>query len=335
MGITIRDIAKATGYGYGTVARALSGEPCSIKEETKNIILEVAEKHGYIKDMTAQALGKGKTTDIGLIIPAVFGSTFYNDYYIKLISGVMEEVKKSGYKLRVFLLEKEEDLSEIIAEIRSLKIAGIIYSSIFYVGFNVAKKNLQEIDVTTVVLNEQMKGSNIWSVVLDDFRGGYDGTKYLLDLGHKDIATIRGRWKDIEKRFEGYKKAMLDYGVPTKDEFVQKGDSTEKAGYEGMKKILAEQKRPTAVFALDDEMAIGAIRAINEKGLKCPDDISVLGFDGMDIGLFAIPRLTTVVRPVGIMAKMAVDILMGTNAGIKKCEKIKSGIIERESCRSF
>jgi DNA-binding LacI/PurR family transcriptional regulator len=335
MGITIKEIAKISGFGYGTVARALDDNPYLVKEETRKKILKIAEKYNYIRDINAQALRKQKTNDIGLIVPAIFGSAFYNDFYIKLISGVIEHAKHFSYGTRVLLLEDEKGFQKIMKDIKSMKLAGVIYSSIYYGDFKTEQRGLKDLGVPVVVLNEYINGKKLYSVFLDDFKGGYDGTQYLMGLGHKQIAVIRGTGRDIEERYEGYKKAMLDNKLKVYQKYVLKADGTESTGYEKTLELLGRGKIPTAIFALDDEMAIGAMRAIKEKGLSCPEDISVLGFDGMDIGKFAIPRLTTILRPVTEIGKCAVKILLEKDKKYKKpkIKKIKAILEERESCR--
>lgn len=338
MGITISEIAKKTGFGYGTVARALSDNPLHVKEETRKKILQVAEKHGYVRDLNAQALVKGRTRDIGLLIPAVFGSSFYNDLHIKLISGIIGIMSSSPYELRLLLLKNASKFPEVARDIRSLKLAGLIYSSIFYPGFHVSAQDIKNLDIPVAVLNEHVRERNIYSVILDDFAGGYDGTSYLIKMGHRQIGIIRGTYKDIEDRFAGYKKAMLDNGIALNKDHVTQGDATEEAGYRGTLELLEKSSRPTAIFCLDDEMAIGAMRAIKDKGMRCPEDVSVLGFDGMDIGNYAIPRLTTMVRPIVDMGKIAVEILLDGDNGKKrkkKCLKVRAELLERETCKKI
>ncbi|MFH1878365.1 MAG: LacI family DNA-binding transcriptional regulator [Candidatus Omnitrophota bacterium] len=331
MGITIKKIAEISGFGYGTVARALSDSPALVKKETREKITRVAEKYGYIRDINAQALVKGKTTDIGLILPVFFGSAFYNDYYIKLIAGVIKTTREYSHELRLLFLENVSGVPGIIKSVKSLKLSGIIYAAVFYEGFSRYYEHFRELGIPAVILNECVRGENIHSVLLDDFKGGYDGTQYLIKTGHRKIAVLRGRYKDIEDRYEGYKKAMSDYKIKTDKNLIFKGDGTESAGYRGTKEFLRNPISPTAIFALDDEMAIGALRALKEEGKRCPEDISILGYDGMDIGSFAIPRLTTMARPVAEMGKKAVQILMAKEqAG--KCVKVEAVLFQKESC---
>ncbi len=334
MKATIKKIAEKSGYSIATVSRALNEKPYLVKKETMKKILAVAKKYGYTKDLSAQALVKGKTKDIGLVIPAIFGSAFYNDFYIKLIAAVTEEASDRRYKLRVLFLSREADFSDVVKEAKSLNLAGLICTPIYYGDYRMVKKSIKGLSLPVVMLNEKMADKNICSVVLDDYKGGYDGAKYLIGMGHKKIAVIRGLWHDIEKRYEGYRKALEDSGIPIKEKYIPNGDvATAETGYKKTLSLLGKKDIPTAIFALDDEMAIGALRAVKEKGLRCPEDISILGFDGMDISKFAIPRITTMVRPVGEMGRKAVDILLRLGEGGRPDHVIvEASLEEGESC---
>jgi len=333
--ISIKEIAKKSGFGVGTVSRALSDEPYLVKKETREKILAVAREYGYIKNYTARTLVTGRSRDIGLVIPAIFGSLFYNDYYIKIISGIMAEASSCGYKVRLLLLEVEGGFSDIMADIRSMQLEGVIMSYIYYGDFYIAKKDIREVEVPVVVLSEEVRGKNIRSVVLDDFKGGYDGASYLIGLGHKKIGIIRGIYKDIEDRYKGYLEAMADKGIEIDNDFVMQGEAAiESEGYRLTMDMIEKGKMPTALFCLDDELAVGAMRAMEEKGLNCPGDISVLGYDNMDISRFTSPRLTTMARPVIEMGKKSVEMLLSEELRKeRRCFKVKAEITERGSCR--
>nr|HPN72773.1 LacI family DNA-binding transcriptional regulator [Candidatus Omnitrophota bacterium] len=235
--ITIKEIARRSGYGVGTVSRALSDTPHLVKEETLKKILETAGKYGYVKNSNAQALVSGRTTDIGFVIPAIFGSPFYNDFSIKLISSILSAVSDYGYKLRVLFLKEKAGFHEITREIRSLNLKGLIicpYSQTFYI----AESDIKKLGIPVVVLSKHVKGDNIHSVILDDYKGGYDGTDFLLGLGHRRIAILRGFRKDIEQRYMGYLDAHRDKGVPVDKNLVLKGDGMERSGYEKTLKLL-------------------------------------------------------------------------------------------------
>jgi len=259
--VTIKEIAKKSGFGIGTVSRALSDAPFLIKEETRKKIMAVAEEYGYIKDASAQALVKGKTNDVGFVIPAMFGSPFYNDFSIRLISSMLDALSAHDCKLRVLFLKEKAALVDMMREIGSLKLRGIIICPYFQ-NFYINEKDIKKLRMHVVVLSKYLKGSNISSVVLDDYKGGYDGTKYLIDLGHKDIAIVRCFNDDMEARYKGYLQAMSDNGLEVKSNMIFRGDGQIVTGHNIMSKALAKDQKPTAMFCLNDEMAVGAIDAI-------------------------------------------------------------------------
>lgn len=330
MSITLKSIAEKTGFGYGTVARALSAHPTLVKEETRKKILEVAEKYGYIKNVSAQTLVTGKTKDLGLVIPAIFGSPYYNDFYIKVISGIMNALTSHEYNLRILFLRDKTEIKTVQQEIKALNLRGLILSP-YCQDFFIKKEDIKKLKIPVVVLGKHIKGNNITSIVLDDLKGGYEGTKYLIESGHRRIAVIRGFRQDIERRYAGYIKALEESGIKTSKKLILKGDGMAETGYSETISLIESKTKVTAIFCLDDEMAYGAIQAIKDSGLKCPEDISVLGFDGINTSAFTEPKLTTMERPVSLMGERAINILLGREKN--KDLKVKAELIERESCK--
>jgi LacI family transcriptional regulator len=332
MKTTIKDISAKTGFGVGTISRALNSCPYSVKEETRKEILRVAKKYNYIKDITAQVLVTGKSFDIGLMIPAVFDSVFYNDFFIKLIATLTSCSAQKGYSVRPIIMKKGMELNQFITEARSLKLCGIIISS--YCGnYFIDERAIKTFDSPVVILNAYMRDKNIYTINLDNFKGGHDGTSFLISKGYKNICVITAEKNDFCQRLKGYKKAMAGNGLKIKEEFILHGDGSELSGYTVSMKVLNKTRRPDAIFALNDQMAIGAIRAIKESGLKCPSDVSVMGFDGLDIGGYIDPGLTTMLCPVDTIGREAVNILLDSSARttVRHC-KIKATILERQSC---
>ncbi|MBN1793916.1 MAG: LacI family DNA-binding transcriptional regulator [Candidatus Omnitrophica bacterium] len=339
MGITIKQIAKKSGFGVGTVSRALSDDDVSVKAETRQKILAIAQKYGYVKNASAQALASKKSRDIGLVIPAYFKSPFYSDFYIKTIAGGIEQLsgfeKVKGYKLRILFLRDKNSFSELLQESQALKLGGLILTP-YCRDFFIQESDIKKLEIPVVVLSQEIDGPNIRSVVLDDFKGGYDGTKFLIALGHRRIGVIRGFYEDIEERFGGYKQALNDYGISLREEYIMKGNALQDSGYDRTIKLLRLKDKPTAIFALDDEMAYGALEAIRTLGLRCPDDISVMGFDGIEISRFTTPALTTVVRPVEKMGKVAVRLLVDSDMWKKeKVIKVEGEVVARKSCMAI
>jgi len=332
MKVTIKTIAEKSGYGLGTVSRALSQNPANVSEKALQKILEVAKKYNYIKNITAQALVTGKTTDIGVAIPAEFESHYFNDYFIKLLAGITHLATDYGFNVRLILLKPEIDPDLILREMRYRKLSGLIFSS-YCGGFFMEKKVYDKLNMPVVFLNQGYEDVGGKCVTLDDEQGGYDGTKYLINLGHKKIAVINGSHKDMNDRYEGYKRALKDSNIKECKEYVMFGNGKEESGYMETMRVLACKSRPTAIFALNDEMAIGAMKAVSKCGLNCPKDVSTLGFDGLEICNFTEPRLTTMTRPVAEMGRIAVEMLVNKTAAVHGNRiSVKAIVTERESC---
>lgn len=339
--ITLKQIAQKTGLNISTVSRALSDKSHLINKDTRQKIVSVAKKYGYVKNLNAEALAKGYSKDIGLLFPAIFESLFYNDFYLKVIEGISKVAPSYGYNLRILFLNDQEAFSKIVEKSNSWHLKGVVLSpflSAFAEYHVMSDTNIKKINCPIVVLGKAINKSNIRSVVLDDFKGGYDGTQFLINLGHKKIAVIRGVLEDIEDRFRGYKKALADNGLKVNDSFILQGDKNAgvDTGYKNTKGLLNGTERPTAIFALDDEMAYGAIKAIKEEGLSCPGDISVLGFDGMRMDELFDPPLTTMERPVDLMAKKAIELLIDDEQW-KSSDifRLEARVLLRDSCRSI
>jgi LacI family transcriptional regulator len=332
--VTLKEIAKISGFGYGTVARALAQVPYTVKQGTKEKIQKIAHELGYRKDLIAKTLVSGVSQDIGLIIPAFFDSPYYRDLYMKMISSVMGSLKGSESRLRIIFLRDRSEICDVLNEIRDHRLKGVILSPYCY-DFVLSEKEIRAISVSVVVIGKRITGENITSIFLDDRAGGYDGTNYLLGLGHRKIAVIRGFREDIEKRYAGYLDAMREKGVKVDTGLVLKGDGLSPSAYKLVRSMLKKKKNPTAIYAFDDEMAYGAIKAVKDNGLSIPGDISVLGFDGLEIGIFMDPPLTTMERPVHEMARVGVEIINGENEHKGKEVVMKVSVRERGSCKEI
>ncbi|MNO81376.1 putative HTH-type transcriptional repressor ExuR [compost metagenome] len=155
-------------------------------------------------------------------------------------------------------------------------------------------------DIPIVVLNRQIDDRSIINIISNDREGAYNAGKYLIDSGHQDIAIIEGveGFKSTQERRDGYIKSLLDHNLPVRNDYMISGNYDMHSGYEAMGRLLDLEKPPTAVFCSNDDMAIGAMKAVFERGLQVPDDVSIVGFDDSGFSLFANPSLTTVKRPI-------------------------------------
>ncbi|HHW01762.1 MAG TPA: LacI family transcriptional regulator [Thermoanaerobacterales bacterium] len=301
--VTIKEVAERAGVSTSTVSRALSGK-IPVNDETKQKVLQAVKELNYQPNVLAQGLKDGKSRTLGLIIPNV-----RNLVFPAAIRGIEDTAKKHGYT--VVLCNTDEDVETekfYIDNLRRRLIDGFIFSTA-----RPGHEHLLELKregFPVVFLIRQM-GEDVDAITVDNYNGAYDATKYMLSRGLKNIAFINGHM-DIflyQQRFEGYKKALKEAGIPFKEELVVHGIYGWEDGYKAMTDLLKKGYEIDGVFATSDPKAIGVIRAIKDFGLKVPDDISVIGFDNSDMAPLLDPPLTTVSQPFYEM-------------GVKACERL-------------
>jgi DNA-binding LacI/PurR family transcriptional regulator len=301
MTTTIKDIAKALGISHSTVSRALTGSR-NVSEKTKEEILKAAKELKYIPNMNARSLKLDKAYNIG-----VFFSTISNGtspfVFQTVINNVYKKIDKK-YNVIVKGIDTYEQNT-----INSKNYDGILVVSQKAADDNFIEEILEK-EIPLVVLNRKVDVEVI-NVFTDDCIGSFKGVEELIKNGHKDIAIIEGvqNFDSTKMRRKGYLEAFEKYNIKLNENLVVNGDFTVKGGYYQAKNIIEKKDPFSAIFAFNDEMATGAIKALSEKGLKVPDDISILGFDGNEFSEFISPTITTIKRPIGEIAEVAIDLL--------------------------
>jgi len=315
--ITITEIALKADTSIATVSRAINPQTAHlVKRSTRKRILSIVKQAGFLPNPVAQRLATGRSTHIVVFLGSRYDSIFYHDYYIKLISGVMEVLERSPYDLIVRMLKLKEVHCSVADQMRGMDIAGAIVCD--FVGVLEASLNgIEEFDTPLVVLNRVEKNPRASYVICDNLKSAYEATNYLLDLGHRRIAIIKGvsSEQDTIDRLDGYKKALEQRSVSLRDEFIFSGSYATETGVRAVRKFMRLKERPTALFCTNDEIAIGAIEEMVRMGISCPQEISVVGFDGIDAGRYFAPRLTTMRQPIYEMAKRAAQIIINALQG--------------------
>ncbi|OOM71845.1 putative HTH-type transcriptional repressor ExuR [Clostridium puniceum] len=301
MATTIKDIAKALGISHSTVSRALTGSR-NVSEKTKEEILKSAKELNYIPNMSARSLKLDKAYNIG-----VFFSTISNGTSPFVFQTVINNVYKNIDKKYNVIVKGIDTYEKNTINPKN-------YDGIVVVSQKVADDNfIEEIlekDIPLVVINRKVD-FDVINVFTDESVGTFKGVEELIKNGHKDIAIIEGieNFDSTKMRRKGYLEAFKEYNIKLNKNLVVNGDFTVKSGYQQAKRIIEKQEHFSAIFAFNDEMATGAIKALIEKGLNVPNDISILGFDGNEFGEFLSPTITTIKRPIGEIAKIAIDLL--------------------------
>ncbi|UQZ87183.1 putative HTH-type transcriptional repressor ExuR [Paenibacillus konkukensis] len=297
MSVTIKDIAKLANVSHTTVSRALNDSPL-INQETKERIQQLAASLHYTPNYSAKSLVLDRSYNLGLFFSTLHTGTSAGFLY-EAVKGVNEVIED-----RYNLIVRGIDDYKSFHKINRKSYDGIIVMSqsatdqpfIDYVT---------EREIPLVVLNRQIEHGQVMNLIPDDQRGAYRVVEYLISQGHTNIAIIEGKenFKSTQARREGYRQAMEKHQVTVRDEYRERGNYDVESGYAAMSRLLTLKQRPTAVFCCNDEMALGAIKAINEKQLAVPGDISVVGFDDQLFSAFVTPALTTVRRPIEEISK--------------------------------
>ncbi|MBU8569938.1 LacI family transcriptional regulator [Bacillus subtilis] len=290
--VTIKDIAKLANVSHTTVSRALNNSPY-IKEHTKKKILELAEQLNYTPNVNAKSLAMQKSHTIGLFFTSITNGTSHS-FFADTIKGVNQAISED-YNLYVRGIDDLKNYDSVTP----MRYDGIILMSQSDID-NSFIYHIREKNIPLVVLNRDIDDRTITNILSNDKEGSQEAVEYFIQSGHQDIAIIEGieGFKSSQQRKEGYLAALIQHHIPIKHEYSVKGQYDMESGFQAMERLLALPNPPTAVFCSNDDMAIGAMNAIFAKGLRVPDDISVIGFDDIGFSQYITPRLSTVKRPV-------------------------------------
>lgn len=327
---TIKDVARLASVAISTASYALN-DTGKVSEKTKEKVLKAAKELGYRPNGVARDLKSNKKTNVICVFVGDLGGPFFSE----VIKGIQDVALNNNYNLiacnhnmaQKFLSERRVDgaiiLSAFISDKLILRVAGPQFP--------------------IVVMDRKLEGEYIYNVLLDNVQGAYRATKHLIELGNKKIAYFSGAPSSYDnvKRFEGYKKALAESGIIFDHNLVVQGQFTEEGGYEATNLLLLNTQLNNnaidAIFCGNDEMAIGAIRALNEKGIRIPEDISIVGYDDIRLASYIQPPLTTISHHKYGWGAMAANLVLeGLKDNIKfKNILLPSELIIRNSCRSL
>jgi DNA-binding LacI/PurR family transcriptional regulator len=331
---TIKDIAKKLGISASTVSRALSDNP-DIKEETKKLVRKVVKQFNYKPNPIAQSLKNNRTTIIGVIVPEI-----KHDFFASVISGIEEVAYHSGYT--IIVCQSNESFEREVLNTNSLiqqRVAGILVSISQETKNGDHFRNVMNGGIPLVFFDRAYEKIPASKVVIDDEKSAGDAVSYLINKGYKKIAHFAGP-KSLEickRRRNGYINALKKAGLTVSKELVLYGGLHESDGYKLMDKLLKENIKPDAIFAVNDPVAIGAFQRIKEAGLKIPGDIGIVGFSNNKITSLVDPGITTIDQPSFEMGRKAAEILIemieNGKGSMKKPKKIvlDAGLVIRNS----
>jgi LacI family transcriptional regulator len=314
MGVTIYDVAKKAGVGIGTVSRVINNSP-QISPITREKVLKIIKKLNYQPSVMAQSFARKKSNSIACVVPRFTGY-----FYFEVLNGIQQALGNHGYDLILYNIDKLEKKEEILKRtIRERKVDGVLLISMPISDKLVSR--FRESQLPIVIIDSYHDALD--SITVENKQGAFVATEHLIQLGHQRIGMINGNPSSVPaaNRLQGFKAALdkhniichenliINVGLNGDPEVRYNDGFNKKAGYKAMHQLLAlKHDRPTAVFIASDIQATGAIKAIQEHGLKIPADITLIGFD--DIELSEYLGLTTVHQPMYEMGKLAVDRLM-------------------------
>jgi LacI family transcriptional regulator, purine nucleotide synthesis repressor len=332
MGITIKEIAKMAKVSHTTVSRALNNSPF-INQETKDRILEIAKRLNYVPNFNAKSLVLQKSHNIGLFFSTISKGTS-SSFFHETIIGV-NNILKNRYNL---LVQGIDDYSDYLS-LDNSRFDGIIIMSQMD-SDNAFIYKVVEKSIPLVILNRESNIDSAVNILAAEKEGAYSALKYLVQNGHKDIAILEGKEGFIStvNRKDGYLQALIENKIEIRQEYMVGGNYDIESGYQGMRKLLSLPNVPTAVFCSNDNMAVGAAKAVHESGLKVPENISIIGFDNSEFCKYVTPALTTVKKPIREMSTEGAGRLMDMLEGNEvKGERIyiSTELVIRESVASL
>lgn len=326
---TIKDVAREAGVSVATVSRVLN-ESGPVREETRRRVWEVAASLRYVPNETARSLITRSTRTLGVVLPDLHG-----EFFSEVIRGIDQRAQRERYHLLVSGSHNEREEIEAALRLMRRRVDGLVLMSpdIDAAGL---EANLPH-DLPVVLLNCAIRATAVPTITIDNFGGATAMVRHLLGLGHRRIGFIGGPAGnyDAAERLRGYRETMRAAGLDP-SAWEEAGDFTESGGHGGAVRLLERRERPTAIFAANDAMAVGAMSALREAGVSIPEEIGVAGFDDIPIARYLSPALTSVHVPIAELGARAVERLFVALAGgtvrRRGPEVLETQLVVRRSC---
>lgn len=306
--MTIKDIARISGCAVSTVSRALNDHP-DVSAETKERICRIVEEYNYCPNRNAKLLKQTSGKNVLLIVK---GSA--NLFFAPILEQIQLSAGKNGLSVTVsYIRENDDEVGEALHLCREQKPTGVIFLGGDICNFRRKFDLLQMPCILCTAYARDLGFKNLSSVSVNDIEGGKTAAEKLLRLGHRRIGILSGDYKSegpFEKRFRGIKSALSEHGICDTEALTEICEFSFRSAYDNAKKLISEHGDITAVIAMSDIIAIGAARAFIDMGLRVPDDISVIGFDGLELADFYTPRITTFHQPIERIAEITINMLI-------------------------
>jgi len=327
--VKMKNVAKLANVSIATVSRVFTGSD-TVAGETRKKVMKAVKELNYHPNVLARQFRMMETKTIIVVVPDIT-----NTFFSQILRGIEKTARENGY--RVLLGDTRNDVTiehEYLKALYEKRADGLILLTA-RMDRNTIESLIEKYPV--VLACEYLEGSNIPTVSIDNISAARKATEHLIKLGHKRIAHIAGPMNVIlsRDRLKGYKQAMKTYRLEVDPLLIAEGDFYYETGYDLMLKLMYINNPATAIFAANDEMAIGAIKAIQSQGLKVPEDIAIVGFDNIKMSTIFSPSLTTIGQPMYKIGEKAIHLLLDLIKG-KKIRKnqfvLDDKLIIRESC---
>ncbi|MBC8588955.1 LacI family DNA-binding transcriptional regulator [Paratissierella segnis] len=325
--MTIKEIAELAGVSTATVSKILNGKDKDISEATRKNVLDIVEREGYIPNGIAKSLRIKNTKTIGIIMPDVM-----NLFFSELARGVEDAAEKKGYSVILCNSDNKESKEEKYIQILQEKMVdGIILTA----SENSVKRSLRRRKIPMVLLDRDIStDEKVGRITVDNEEGTYNATKLLIEKGCKNIGFISSNktTKSSAQRLQGYENAILESKINFDKNKIFLQNYTIETGYKGTVSLL-EKTNIDGICCGNDLIAIGAIKALKERGIKVPQDVKVIGFDDISISKYMDPPLTTIRQPIYEMGEEAVGMLIDVinNKEMEMSKVLKTELIVRET----
>ena len=336
--VTQKQVAKAAGVSQTAVSLIFNGDTSiRINDDTRKHVLEIAEQMGYVPQAAARSLVQGHSNNLALVLLRPHRQVFNDPYIPNIITGFSEVARKAGFRIVVEHIDDLARLPVIRTMLKGGEVAGLVLSGT--IGSLELTTKLSQ-DGHAIVALDSSANPALQSVVIDHLSGVDTLTKHLVGIGYKRIACITYAGKQephVQKRLNSFQKILLEHGCDGAD-LTRYGNYDPQSGYEAMKELLKLKPLPEAVYCMNDLMAMGAMSAIREAGLSIPNDIAIVGYDGMRFAAFTSPPLTTMQSPEIEQGRQAARTLIASLKGESGSEQIKAlkpELVIRQSCGAY
>ncbi|MCG8571327.1 MAG: LacI family transcriptional regulator [Spirochaetes bacterium] len=307
---TQEDVARLAGVSFITVSRVINSKD-NVKEETKKRVLKAIKELNYYPNSLGRALNNNRVFTLGAVSPLFQGYSLESDlYFAKILSGIEKMCFEKGYDLLISTKRQSSKDFNYFRLFYQRKVDGIIF-----MGANLTSHHIEEIKnnhIPCCIISDNPNSSAIGYIDADNKNGTKEAVIRLLNLGHKKIAFlgITEKNQNIEERYKSFIATLKEHQIPFPKSYLILGDYSEQSGEQAIEYLCKLKNKPTALFCSTDSMAYGALKGAKKRRIKVPDQLSIIGFDGFEIGKYIDPDLATVKQPLNDMGYKAAQMLI-------------------------